>query len=142
MLKESILLVASTGMVIYFITPSEEPKKVQPVQPEVQEMIQPVAQISEDSWEDDESEEADDENFVFGEPMTFAGSENEEEPLDEDRSASLQYQSDDKRSTSRSSGGRNEPSSGSPRPGELGSLQNPIERNGSSGPEPVDTDEN
>lgn len=141
MLKESILLVASTGMVIYFITPSEEPKKVQPVQAEVQEVIRPVTQISDDSWENDETEEADDDNFVFGEPMTVAGNESEEQPWDEDNNASLQYQPDNKRSTSRSSGGSNEPSSGSRRPGELGSLQNPIERNSRSGPDPVDADE-
>ena len=91
MLKESILLVASTGMVIYFITPSEEPQKVQPVQAEAQEIIRPVTQLSDDSWEGDETEEADDDNFVFGEPMTVAGSGSEEQPWDEDNNASLQY---------------------------------------------------
>ncbi|MEH6661097.1 MAG: hypothetical protein V7679_05545 [Parasphingorhabdus sp.] len=141
MLKESILLVASTGLVIYFITPSEEPKPVEPVQAEVQEVVQPVAPVSDDSWEDDETEESDDENFVFGEPMVVAGSESEDQPWDEDNIAGAEYQSDNKKSRSRSFGGSNEPSSGSPRPGELGSLQNPIERNSSGGPDPVDADE-
>ncbi|CAO1653361.1 hypothetical protein [Parasphingorhabdus sp. NYA22] len=142
MLKESILLVASTGLVIYFITPSEEPKPVEPVPVEVQEMVQPVAPVSDDGWENEDSETTDDENFVFGEPMVVAGSESEEQPWDEDNNVIAGYQSDNKKSRSRSSGGSNEPSSGSPRPGELGSLQNPIERNSSGGRTPVDTDEN
>lgn len=129
MLKESILLVASTGLVIYLITPSEEPPKAEPVAAEVQEMIQPVAQISDDSWEADESEEADDENFVFGEPMTIAGNESDEQLWDEDNNPNLQHQPSSKGSNSRPfSGGRNQPLAGSPPPGAPGSIENPIER--------------
>ncbi|ATW04547.1 hypothetical protein [Sphingorhabdus sp. YGSMI21] len=132
MLKESILLVASTGLLIYFITPKEEPPKTAPVAAEVQEMAPPVAPVSDDSWEEDDSEDSDYENFVFGEPMTVAGSEGDD-PWDEDHNPSLQYQADKSPSKSRSSVGEAPPLAGSPRPGEPGSQQNPIERSEGSG---------
>jgi len=139
MLKESLLLVASTGVLIYFVTPSEEPPQVQPVVEEAPAIIQAEPPEPEDSWEADDSEDGGDENFVFGEPMTIAGSESQE-PWDEDTTPSLQYQPDKVTSKTRYSGSSARPLAGSPRPGELGSQQNPIERN-NGGPPPVDMDD-
>lgn len=142
MLKESIVLVASTGLLIFFITPSEEPPKAEPVEAEVQEVIRPVTQTSDDSWENDENEEAGDENFVFGEPMIVAGSGSDEQSGDEDNSVSSQYQSDNEGSKSGSfSSSRNERSAGNPRPGDPGSIQNPIELNRNKGPAPTSSDD-
>ncbi len=138
MLKESILLVASTGLLIYFITPSDEPPKDVPVEKEAPKIVKPVAPVSDDSWGDDEEDDSDYENFVFGEPMTASGSDDSDDPWDDDHNPSLQYQPDKVASGNRSSGAGDSPLAGSPRPGEPGSLQNPIERNGRPGPGPND----
>jgi hypothetical protein len=128
MLKESILFVASTGLLIYIFTPSDEPSKVEPVKEQVQETVEPAVQTSDVSWDYDEDETADDDTFVFGEPMTVTDSPGNEESGDEDSSANRLVPATDSGPKSRSyvSGG-NQPAANNPRPGAPGSIENPLE---------------
>ncbi|WP_373490564.1 hypothetical protein [Parasphingorhabdus sp.] len=77
MLKEAILFVASTGVLIYLIAPSGEPPEAEPVeQTEPLVATSPVQNMN-DGWGSDGSgddgwgdeDEAVDENFTFGDPM-------------------------------------------------------------------------
>lgn len=87
MLKESILFVASTGVLIYMLVPSNEPP-AEPAAPMEERTAKPPAQTSDDGWGYDEEDEAD-ENFTFGEPMMDPDVGNDKTPAArEDRSAS------------------------------------------------------
>jgi hypothetical protein len=122
MLKESILLVASTGVLIYLVSPSGEPPKPEPVKEEVQKIVASPAPASDDSWEySDEDMETDDDNFTFGEPMTFL--DNDENEPSSDQPPSVAPASAGSRSFADSAPS---PSGGSPRPGAPGSRENPI----------------
>jgi hypothetical protein len=115
MLKESILFVASTGVLIYLLAPSSEPPEAESL-----EQTEPITatssvQNSNDGWDSDSSgddgwgDEDDmvDENFVFGEPMTVLDSDNGDR--------------DKAKNSSRS-----QPSAKSAGSGEPGSIYNPI----------------
>ncbi|MFK7843443.1 MAG: hypothetical protein AB8B54_14345, partial [Sphingorhabdus sp.] len=72
MLKESILFVASTGLLIYFVTPSDEPPKPETVKAELEEPSKPATQSPDNAWDYDGEDEEDEEeeSYTFGEPMT------------------------------------------------------------------------
>lgn len=132
MLKESILLVAATGVLIYLIAPSDAPPKPEPATVEAPKAAKPVMQPSDDGWDyDDGDSDVGDEEFTFGEPMTFVDGGNEQASPDQSPSNG-QGQSGSSRSFA-SSG--NAPSRGSRRPGAPGSLENPIvlDRDGGTG---------
>jgi len=132
MLKESILLVASTGVLIYLIAPSDAPPKPEPAKVEVPKAVGPVMQPSNDSWDYDDGDSEDgDDGFTFGEPMTFVDGDNDQSSADQS-SSNDQAQSGNSGSFARS---RKAPSAGSPRPGKPGSLENPIvlDRDGRTG---------
>ncbi len=123
MLKESILLVASTGVLIYLIAPSDAPPEPEPVKVEVPKAVERVMLPSDDGWDyDDGDGEDSDDDFTFGEPMTFLDSDNDQTSTDQS-SSNGQGQSGNSGSIARS---RKAPSAGSPRPGKPGSLENPI----------------
>ena len=127
MIKESILFVASTGLLIYFIAPSDKDREAKPVQAEVQEPVKPPANSSDDGWGYDDGEGDADESFTFGEPMTLLDDEGADDSPDEDPPAKRPEQADNGgSSTSKSARAQARPSPNSPRQGEPGSLENPI----------------
>ncbi|NCN83996.1 MAG: hypothetical protein GW808_14940 [Sphingomonadales bacterium] len=130
MLKESILLVASTGVLIYLIAPSNAPPKPEPAKVEAPKAVKPLMQPSDDGWDyDDGDSEVGDEEFTFGEPMTFVDGGNEQASPDQSPSNG---QGQSGSSGSFASSG-NAPSRGNRRPGAPGSLQNPIVMNPGGG---------
>ena len=94
----------------------------------MREPAKPATQTSDDGWGyDDEEEETEDESFVFGEPMTLLDDQNDEKSSDEDGGANRQEQADNSGSASTAAPKvATRPSPNSPRPGALGSLENPI----------------
>lgn len=139
MIKESILFVASTGLLIYFIAPSDKAPEKKPVQAEVQEPVNPAANSSDDGWGYDDGEGDAEESFTFGEPMTLLDDEGAGDPVDEDPPAKRQEQADSGGSSaSRSARVQARPSPNSPRRGEPGSLENPIVFKTNNPPNPTD----
>ena len=135
MLKESILFVASTGLLIYFIAPSDEPAA--PVKQQVQQPAKPAVETPDDGWgyedEGDGEEEAyADDNFTFGEPMTLVDDDSAGDSQAEDDPSDRPEQPDNSRTRSKSSGtsaairSAVRVSPNSPRAGEPGSPENPI----------------
>lgn len=139
MIKEAILFVAASGLLIYFISPSDELPEVQPVKEEVQKTVKASAQTSNDSWDyDEDDEEGGDDNFTFGDPTTDLDGNDGEISSDEVNDPYGQQQSGSKGTRGRAFASNREPAtSNSPRPGEKGSIENPIElkSGGSSGPD-------
>lgn len=137
MLKESILFVASTGLLIYFLTPSDKAPETALAPAQMQETVKPAAQAPDDAW--GYEEEADDENFVFGEPMTLLDDEDSEKPQeDEDRSRRTEQADNSGSRNSPAARKAAAPSPNSPRSGELGSLDNPIVFKTNNPENPVD----
>jgi len=135
MLKESILFVVATGALIYFVTPSDAPPKVQ----QVQKMVEPVVEASDDVWDDDEDEEEGEETFIFGEPMSDPDSGSDDQYRDEDKPSDRQEQSDNSGSQNTdTASSRNRPSANAPGSGELGSIDNPIIFKTNNPPDPED----
>ena len=145
MLKESILFVASTGLLIYFIAPSSEPPE--PVKDQVQEPVRPVVETPDDGWGYEDEEDGDDEayaeeSFTFGDPMTLLDDDSADDRLDDP--SDRPEQPDNSGSRNRPSGtsasvraaARSSPNS--PRPGEPGSLENPIVLTTNNPADPVD----
>ena len=56
MVKESILFVASTALLIYFMTPSEEPPETAVAAEEPSKPVSATVQDSDDGWGYDEGE--------------------------------------------------------------------------------------
>jgi len=84
MVKESILLVASTSLLVYFVMPEEKPASPEAPAPETPLAVteQPPAahkpEAPEHAWGYEESSE-EGQSFVFGEPVTaFGGDESSE----------------------------------------------------------------
>lgn len=141
MLKESILFVASTGLLIYFIAPSDKAPEAEPVPAEVQEPARTAVAAPDDGWgaEDEDDEYADGESFVFGEPMTLLDEENKDKSPDEEDPVDRPEQPDDSGSrTSAPARTAARPSPNSPRSGEPGSLENPIVLKTNNPADPVD----
>ncbi|QTD56635.1 hypothetical protein [Parasphingorhabdus cellanae] len=69
MIKQAVLFVASTGLLVYFIMPADKEK---PSQPAVQEASGSKSNSQKeiaDSWYADSGDE---EDFVFGEPLVYS----------------------------------------------------------------------
>lgn len=115
MLKESILFVASMGVLIYLMAPSGEPPEAEPVAQTEPETVKTPARNSDHGWDSDGSgddgwgdeDEVDEENFTFGDPTTVL--EGGDDDGDQEESAS-----------------RIQPSAKSPGSDEAGSIYNPI----------------
>lgn len=138
MLKESILFVASTGLLIYFITPSDEPAKPETVGQVAQKTLKPSVQTADDGWGYDD-DEGDGESFVFGEPVADQDGDDDDQSRDEDDSSDRQGQSDNTGSiTSSFTYNRKMASAGSPRSGQKGSLDNPIIFKTNNPSDPID----
>ncbi|MEH6790743.1 hypothetical protein [Parasphingorhabdus sp.] len=68
MLKESILFVAGTGLMVYFLAPTATPPEEKPVSEAVQQPLPTVQESPDDAWGYDEEESGAD-SFTFGDPM-------------------------------------------------------------------------
>ncbi|WP_339690871.1 hypothetical protein [uncultured Parasphingorhabdus sp.] len=128
MLKESLIFVLSTGVLIYLIAPSAEPEKPQPVVEEAKPVAPPPAPVQspDDAWDYDDEEE--DESFTFGEPLTHLDDGISDESDEEDGGSGRPASWGESPSGNRSfaSNGNMAPVN-SPKPGEKGSRENPIE---------------
>ena len=122
MLKESILLVASTGVLIYLIAPSEPAPQPEPAKEEVQKIAASPPPPSKDVWDYDDETDSGNEDFTFGEPMTFVDDGGNEPPPSngQGNSGATGWYSQSLASNAPPSSGR------SPRPGAPGSRENPI----------------
>ncbi len=140
MLKESILFVASTGLLIYFIAPSDKAPEAEPVAAKLQEPAKPAVEPPDNAWgAEEEDDYADGESFVFGEPMTVLDDENGEKSSDEEQLSDRPEQADNSKSQTRDSArAAANPSPNSPRSGEPGSLENPIVFKTNNPADPVD----
>lgn len=78
MVKESILFVAGTSLLVFLIMPAQQPAEVAAVS---EETVAPVAQTKKPSntgWDYEESD-SEEEPFIFGEPIKAADSDYETE---------------------------------------------------------------
>tara|TARA_R110001606_G_scaffold66778_11_gene153343 strand:+ start:1418 stop:1840 length:423 start_codon:yes stop_codon:yes gene_type:complete len=139
MLKESIVFVISTGALIYFISPSDEPAKPEPIKEEVQETVTPATEAPDNAWGYDDETDADGESFTFGDPMTNLDDDVAKPSVDEDDNSGRQEQSSSTQSNSRSSASDSRTvSAASPATSEKGSVDNPIVFKTNNPPDPED----
>jgi len=134
MIKEAGLFIISTGFLIYFISPVQKEQEPPPAKIEAKQKAVSATNDDSDYWgEEEHDEEADGQEFVFGEPMMSTEPFGE---IDYSDSYDEESQSDDRKleseptpspnvTTSRTAKSRRIHSS-SPKPGELGSAENPI----------------
>ncbi len=139
MIKESILFVASTGLLIYFLTPPDEPVKPEAVEQESQKKATPVVRTADDKWGYEDETEADDQAFAFGEPMTDLDRDENVQSRDEEDSSDRQEQSGNTRAKTPSFTSNRKPASAdSPVSGAKGSIDNPIVFKTNNPSNPVD----
>ena len=137
MVKESILFVVSTGLLIYFVTPSDEPTKADVAPDETQQQVATKSPPADDGWGDDESEE-DYESFTFGEPLTVSDDDSDE-PVDEEQSSNREEQPDSgAKQAAPDTGSRKNAAVSSPGSSEKGSIDNPIILKTNNPPDPED----
>ena len=135
MIKKAGLFVISAAFLAYFISPVEEEPKPLPEETKIEQKTKSTPSDDTDYWGSDESEE--EQEFVFGEPMVStdpiidtdesSDSNGEDEAGDASESAPRSSVSAQE-SFSRTVKSRPIHSS-SPKPGELGSAENPIRLN-------------
>ncbi|WP_339824032.1 hypothetical protein [uncultured Parasphingorhabdus sp.] len=128
MLKESLIFVLSTGVLIYLIAPSAETANPQPVVDEVEEAAPPPAPVQspEDAWGYEDEDEG--ESFTFGEPLVHLNDNSGDKSDQEDSGSGRPASWGDPPSGSRSFASNGDIASAkSPKPGEKGSRENPIE---------------
>jgi hypothetical protein len=136
MIKEAGLFVISAGFLVYFISPRDEQSKPQPTSAETTQRTVSSDEEEADYWGEEKDDEHAEQEFVFGEPMTGtepASEDGDSDSYDED-SASREREVASKSKTS--SDNTSSPAvksrrihSSSPKPGELGSAENPIPLN-------------
>ncbi|MGB5724520.1 MAG: hypothetical protein WBM39_08885 [Parasphingorhabdus sp.] len=126
MIKESILFVAATGVLIYFVTPSDDPVETGAVSEDAQKPVTRAPQTSDDGWgyEDEEEEE---ESFVFGEPINDAADDDDDNSSDEEDDSERREQAESRETAPKPvSRSRQKSSANSPQPNEQGGVNNPI----------------
>lgn len=135
MIKEAGLFLISAAFLVYFISPVKEEPSPPPVKIETNQKAVSSTSNDADYWGGDEYGEDDNEQeFVFGEPMVStepitqsdysSGSDGADE-ADKTRETASSTVSPPDNTSSRSV--KNRPiHSSSPKPGELGSAENPI----------------
>ena len=139
MLKESVLFVGATGLLIFFMTPTDKSAEVKPVDEQVQKTAAPPTPSPDDAWSYDDEGEEDDTDFVFGEPMTGSDSEPSEPAQDEEKPSAREEQSaSNKSSDAGYASTRNPPAQNGPSSGSLGSVDNPITLKSNNPANPVD----
>jgi len=139
MIKEAILFVASTGLLLYFIAPSDKAPEAEAVKEQVQKPVKRNVPPADDGWGDDDDEAESDESFTFGEPMTLLDDESADDSVDEEQPADSQEQADNSDSgSSASARAKARYAPDSPRSGKPGSLENPIVFKTNNPPNPSD----
>lgn len=126
MVKESILFVASTALLIYFVTPTEEPPETA-VAVEEPTPVADTVQDVDNSWGYDEAE-SEDETFVFGEPLIHSDDDYNVDATDtdEEESAGRAQPAETQSKRQPATRTRRPVSSSSPGPNERGGVNNPI----------------
>tara|TARA_R110000824_G_scaffold199461_3_gene383397 strand:- start:1850 stop:2272 length:423 start_codon:yes stop_codon:yes gene_type:complete len=139
MVKESILFVVSTGLLIYFVTPSDKPAIADAAPEETQKSSTQTTASSDDGWGDDETD-VEEETFVFGEPLTHLDDEDDDEsPVDEEKvSTGRPEQTETKPRPSHPASSSQKASGNSPEPNQEGGVNNPIIFKTNNPPDPVD----
>ena len=139
MLKESVLFVGATGLLIFFMTPTDKSDEAKPVDEQTQETPAPSSPSPDDAWGYDDEVEENGEGFVFGEPMTGSDSEPSEPAQDEEKPSAREEQSaSNKSSDADYAATRNPPAQNGPSSGSLGSVDNPITLKSNNPANPVD----
>lgn len=134
MIKEAGIFIVSAAFLVYFISPVEEEKKTLPAQVETEQKAASAPAKNTDYWGDDEYGAGDDrQEFVFGEPMVST------DPVTDIDESSDGRNEDERETASSSTAPSKDPPariansrpihSSSPKPGELGSAENPIPLN-------------
>lgn len=121
MIKQAVLFIASTGLLVYFVMPADETEPKETVT-QAKTVAKPVSQTNpEDSWD---SENGDD-DAVFGEPLTY---DEEDEPAAEDATTKVPVKAPASLASkvARKTYNRAPVFRESPKPGELGSKENPV----------------
>ena len=130
MIKESILFVAATGVLIYFVTPSDEAPDADGISEDTQKPVILTTQTSDNGWDYDDKEEEDEASFVFGEPLTNLDSDDDndssEDEEEEDRSDRREQTDSRETATKPATRSRQKYSANSPMPSEPGGIDNPI----------------
>ena len=130
MIKESILFVAATGVLIYFVTPSDEAPEAGAIPEDTQKPVIRAPQSADDGWDYDDEEEEDGESFVFGEPLTNLDGDDDNDSSEdeeaEDRSDRREQTDSRKTATKPATRNRQKFSANSPMPSEPGGIDNPI----------------
>jgi hypothetical protein len=144
MIKESILFVASTGLLLYFIAPADKAPEAEAVKEQVQKPVKRSVKPADDGWGYDEDEGDGEESFTFGEPMTLLDDDSADDSVEEEGTAGGQEQTANSvPPSSRSPSSERDRAKaryapGSPRSGEPGSLENPIVFKTNNPPNPAD----
>lgn len=137
MIKEAGLFIISAGFLVYFISPRDEQPKPQTPKIEAPQKTASSYDADADYWGDEaDDDEGVEQEFVFGEPMTSTDpvSENDDsDAYDEDDDSSERKVASNSTAASdyeAPRAARTSPvNSNSPKPGELGSAENPIPLN-------------
>ncbi|GAB5488495.1 MAG: hypothetical protein Pars2KO_20650 [Parasphingorhabdus sp.] len=79
MMKEALLFVASTGVLIYFLSPVSQEEKAIPEKIEEPERVPKPTQSVDDSWGYEDEDDTTDEDFVFGQPIVMGDDEDYED---------------------------------------------------------------
>ncbi|GAA0470678.1 hypothetical protein GCM10009096_09480 [Parasphingorhabdus litoris] len=123
MIKQALLFVVSTGVLIYFVTPVADDKQNQPTVQEASKPKPATQSTTPDYWGDegdDDDTENEGEEFVFGQPVVYSEEEEEEEDYQPVPPASSI-------ATNQRTSVRRAAASDSPKSGRLGSKENPID---------------
>lgn len=129
MIKESILFVVSTGLLIYFVTPSDEPAKVDAAPAETQKPVKQATESADDGWGYDDEDAEDDESFEFGEPFSGSDDDSDDRSSDdeEDGSSDREEKAETREARPKPVAKiRKQYSANSPQPNEQGGVDNPV----------------
>ena len=130
MIKEAILFVVATGVLIYFVTPSDEPPETGAVSEDTQKPVIRTPKTTDDGWGyDDEEEDDDGESFVFGEPLTNLDGDYGDKSSDDEleKSSDNRDQTETRETPTKPvTKSRQKFSANSPMPSEPGGVDNPI----------------
>lgn len=140
MIKESIFFVASTGLLIYLVSPEQEPPKTEVAADVAEKPDVVISPAPDDGWGYDDSS-AEDTGFVFGEPLTLTGEgygDSEATGEDEDGNDRTAAAFDVRGRTGSATSADRQLSANSPGPDERGGMNNPIVLNSESTGNPVD----
>ncbi|MEP2102918.1 MAG: hypothetical protein ABJP02_05785 [Parasphingorhabdus sp.] len=126
MIKQAVLFVVSTGVLIYFIAPVDDDKSSQPVVQKASDPKPSNQSASADSWYADSDDE--EEPFVFGQPVTYSDDDESDSGNTDEKEREYQSTAGEVTGTSRKrSYAGVTANSGASKSGRPGSKGNPID---------------